>query len=228
MRCGADCNDRVTSNGFPKQRSAVAAGSSGRSGRTAGAEVTPGRLTPVAAQRWGHARPARLRPQSTSPRSAAPPPARRVLGTSRPRGDAASRRGAVGHAACRSGARRLRLAGLARLRRHADGPRRARVHGVRGRGGRAPVHGPHPGLARARLLGFESGPRVPETMSAALLVARASLTGRRGGVVRIAVCGDDLRRPERRDAVLRGVDLELGPGATGATYASIADVALAA
>ena len=88
--------------------------------------------------------------------------------------------------------------------------------------------GPTPVLARARLLGFESGPRVPETMSAALLVARASRAGRRGGVVRIAVCGDDLRRPERRDAVLRAVDLVLGHGATGATYASIADVALAA
>ncbi len=88
--------------------------------------------------------------------------------------------------------------------------------------------GPTPGLARARLLGFEGAPRVPETMSAALLVARASRAGRRSGVVRIAVCGDDLRRPERRDAVLRAVDLVLGHGATGATYSSIADVALAA
>ena len=73
-----------------------------------------------------------------------------------------------------------------------------------------------------------SGPRVPETMSAALLVARSSRAGRRGGVVRIAVCGDDLRRAERLDAVLRAVVLVLGHGATGATYASIADVALAA
>ena len=88
--------------------------------------------------------------------------------------------------------------------------------------------GSAPRLARARLLGFDTSPRVPETMCAALLVARASRTCRRGGVVRIAVCGDDLRRPERRDAVLRAVDLVLGHGSAGATYASITDVALAA
>jgi predicted deacetylase len=98
-------------------------------------------------------------------------------------------------------------------------------------GDTAGVHlltGPAPRLARARLLGFETRPRVPETMSAALLVARASRAGRRGGMVRIAVCGDDLRRPERRGAVLRAVDLVLGYGATGATYASITDLSLAA
>ncbi|HEX5810940.1 MAG TPA: DUF2334 domain-containing protein [Pseudonocardia sp.] len=98
-------------------------------------------------------------------------------------------------------------------------------------GDAAGVHllaGPGPTLARGRLLAFDTGPRVPETMCAALLVARASRTCRRGGMVRIAVCGDDVRRPERRDAVLRAVDLVLGHGATGATYTSITDVALAA
>jgi predicted deacetylase len=88
----------------------------------------------------------------------------------------------------------------------------------------APLSGP----VRARLLGFETGPRGPEAMCARLLVAKAARTARRGGLVRIAVRRGDLFRPERRGAVLAAVDAALGHGATGATYGSITAVALAA
>jgi uncharacterized protein len=88
----------------------------------------------------------------------------------------------------------------------------------------APVSGP----VRSRLLGFETGPRGPEAMCGRLLIAKAAGKARRGGLVRIAVRHDDLRRPERRDAVLGAVDVALGHGATGATYESITTPALAA
>jgi hypothetical protein len=78
------------------------------------------------------------------------------------------------------------------------------------------------------LLGFETGPRGPEAMCGRLLIAKAAGKARRGGLVRIAVRHDDLRRPERRDAVLGAVDVALGHGATGATYESITTPALAA
>jgi uncharacterized protein len=88
--------------------------------------------------------------------------------------------------------------------------------------------GPTTGLVRSRLLGFETGPRGPEAMCGRLLVAKAARAARRGGLVRIAVRPDDLRRPERRGAVLAAVDVVHGHGLTGATYESITTAALAA
>lgn len=81
---------------------------------------------------------------------------------------------------------------------------------------------------RARVLGYETGPRGPEAMCARLLVAKAARTARRGGLVRIAVGRDDLHRAERRGAALAAVDAALGHGATGTTYESTTSIALAA
>ena len=88
--------------------------------------------------------------------------------------------------------------------------------------------GPVPRSVRARLLGFETGPPGPDALCARLLVAKAARVARRDGLVRIAVRGDDVARPERRAALLDAVDVVLAHGATGATYTSITDVALAA
>ena len=85
-----------------------------------------------------------------------------------------------------------------------------------------------PGLLRARLLGFETGPRGPDAMCARLLVAKAARTARRGGLVRIAARGNDLRRAERRDALLAAVYVALDHGAANATYASVGAVRQAA
>ncbi len=86
--------------------------------------------------------------------------------------------------------------------------------------------GPVPGAVRAPVL--ETGARTPEVLNARLVVARATRAARRGGLVRIAVRGDDLRRPERRAALLGVVDLVLGSGASGATHGSATAVACAA
>jgi predicted deacetylase len=80
--------------------------------------------------------------------------------------------------------------------------------------------GPVPSLVRARLFGFR-GVAPTDAWRARLLFAETARTARRGGLVRIAVRGDDVRRPERLQAVLAAVDLVLAAGATGATYASL-------
>ena len=82
-------------------------------------------------------------------------------------------------------------------------------------------------MVRARLFGLRGVPPT-DAWRARLLVAETARTARRGGLVRIAVRGDDLRRPERLHALLAAVDLVLGVGATGETYASVAAVRHAA
>jgi uncharacterized protein len=82
------------------------------------------------------------------------------------------------------------------------------------------LSGPVPSLVRARLFGFR-GVAPTDAWRARLLVAETTRTARRGGLVRIAVRGDDVRRPERLHAVLAAVDLVLAAGSTGATYASL-------
>ncbi len=86
--------------------------------------------------------------------------------------------------------------------------------------------GPVPGAVRAPVL--ETGARTPEVLTTRLLVAKATRAARRGALVRIAVRGDDLRRPERRAALLGVVDFVLGSGASGATHGSATAVACAA
>ncbi|GAA0900827.1 DUF2334 domain-containing protein [Pseudonocardia zijingensis] len=80
---------------------------------------------------------------------------------------------------------------------------------------------------RSRVLGFRtSGLRLPvaadrraaEAWRCRVLVAEMARTVRRGGLVRINVRAKDLRRPQRRAAVLAAVDAALGLGAVPATY----------
>lgn len=80
---------------------------------------------------------------------------------------------------------------------------------------------------RSRVLGFRaSGERLPvaedrraaEAWRCRVLAAEVTRTVRRGGLVRINVRAKDLRRPQRRDAVLAAVDAALGLGATPTTY----------
>ena len=66
--------------------------------------------------------------------------------------------------------------------------------------------------------------------SGRLLIAKAARTALFPAWSWIAVRHDDLRRPERRDAVLGAVDVALGPAhrLSDATYESITTAALAA
>jgi hypothetical protein len=59
-------------------------------------------------------------------------------------------------------------------------------------------------------------------------VADAGRAARRGGLVRVAVRGADLQRPERRHALLAAVDLVVATGAAGGTYASVTALPYAA
>jgi hypothetical protein len=51
-----------------------------------------------------------------------------------------------------------------------------------------------------------------------VLVSDATRTARAGGLVRIDVRAEDLRRPARREAVLQAVDAALALGAAPDTY----------
>lgn len=82
-------------------------------------------------------------------------------------------------------------------------------------------------VIRARLLGFRaSGERHPlgddrkavEAWRCRVLAVEVSRTARRGGLVRINIRAKDLKRPQRREAVLAAIDSALALGAVPTTY----------
>ncbi len=77
-----------------------------------------------------------------------------------------------------------------------------------------------PTLLRGRLLSAgRPGPSEgTDLWRGRALVVAAARGARRGGLVRIGVRADDLRRPSARQAVLDAVDTALAAGATPATY----------
>jgi predicted deacetylase len=100
-----------------------------------------------------------------------------------------------------------------RFLRDPDGaPWRARVLGLRASGERRPV-------AEDR--------RTAQAWRCRTLVAEVVRTVRRGGLVRVDVRAEDLKRAPRHAAVLAAVDAALALGATPATY-HLAAVARAA
>ncbi|PRX47466.1 hypothetical protein B0I33_10544 [Prauserella shujinwangii] len=76
-------------------------------------------------------------------------------------------------------------------------------------------------VARARVQGFGSQGRLPETPRCFALVLAAARAARRGGLVRLGVDAADLARPGRRQAFLDAVDVALEHGASGATYSAL-------
>lgn len=99
------------------------------------------------------------------------------------------------------------------------------AHGVRAANRPRPGSGPlvphgTPILVRGRLLSAgRSGPSEgTDLWRGRALVVAAARGARRGGLVRIGVRADDLRRPSARQAVLDAVDTALAAGAAPATY----------
>lgn len=73
-------------------------------------------------------------------------------------------------------------------------------------------------VVRARVQGFGGQRQRTETLRCFALVLSAARAARRGGLVRLGVDTDDLRRPSRRQAFLDAVEVALEAGATPRTY----------